>query len=949
MNTCYVGCNKLKNKHKFRINAISTLIFFITVFSPFSFAEQPVDNAVYEKALQAYAQGENTTAIIHVKNLLSQSRENLSARLLFAKILLEEGELAAAEDQYMRALALNADTSLVILPLAKSLLLQSKNEEIIERIIPGDYGDNMNALIHVYRAKAYSALQDIAQAKYHYELVLALQPDQLDAILGLASLAVKENKLEEVQNYIDQAKTIAPNSSYVWFYEGESYRRLEDKKHALDAFNKALSFNENYASALRSRASIYLDSNQLELAKADIDKLLTQQNDDPLAELLKAFYLARTNDIQGAKRLLASTSTRLNRVDPELIEQFPPLLMISGLTQYLTGDFQAAKVNLSQYLNQDPSNKQAREVLAEIALIRNQPSVVIKLLSEIENQFLTQRSAELLIDALMQEEQYEEAITRLTHLSNHIKKTKRLNDIHAVLLIKLGKAQEAITLLSHSENKQDDDVSGSHNTALILGYNYLQLTQYQDALVIAEGLASKNILSVVELNFIATVHLALKQYEQAELVLRKAQKESPQDMIVLQNLSQLLIKTGRLAEADNILSEILKRQANNVNVLPIYGELLQQQQKLAEATTVFEQLDKLQPHNLSTKYTLANLYLLQGKNEQAIDIANEINRIEPLSSTAIVVKVKAWLAQKEYSKASRRLKFLFELFNDNPQKLAEIAQFQLSAQDFEAAQKTIVKIKTINSKHPEINLLQARLFNLSKQSEKAIALLMSQQNKTADIHYALATSYLQNKEAAKALEHARIAYQKVNDIKHHNLLVKIFWQLDLYQACFDQLEQWLKAHPNDWKVVRMYASLLEQQGENHQAIKQYQRVLTLAPNDIFSLNNLALTHLILGENSQALVLVKQAFDLAPLDSKVNDSYGWILVQNQQYQQGLQHLRDSYSRDTQNATTMYHIGFTLAKLNRKQESLQELNKALTKAETSNLKELINTAIQDITSL
>lgn len=951
MNIALFRAHLLKNNLTF--NALSMLIFLVAAYSPLSFANdfsaQDTGNAVYEKALQAYNQGENSTAIIHVKNLLIENRENLSARLLFAKILLEEGELAAAQEQYMRALALNADDSLVLLPLAKSLLLQSKNEDIIKLILPGDYSDTMNALIHVYRAKAYSALQDLAQAKYHYNLALALQPDQLDAVLGLASLAVKENQFELAQNHIEQAKEIAPSSSHVWFFEGESYRKVGDKKRALAAFNQALLFNENYSSALRSRASIYLDSNQLELAKADIDKLLTKQSDDPLAELLQAFYLAKTNDIQSAKRLLASTSARLSRVDPELIEQFPPLLMISGLTQYLVGDFQAAKANLSQYLKQDPSNKQAREVLAEIALNRNQSSVVIKLLSAIENQFLTQRSAELLIDALMQEEQYEEAIKLLTDLPINIRKTKQLNDIHAVLLIKLGKEREAITLLSDPENNKGDDVTVSHNTALILGYNYLQLKQYQDALVIAERLASKDSLSVVELNFIATVHLALKQYEQAELMLRKAQAKSPQDTIVLQNLVQLLIKTGRFNEADKILSEILKRQANNVNILPLYGELLQQQQKLAEATSIFEQLDKLQPNTLTTKYALANLYLLQGKNEQALDLAYEINKIEPLSTSAMVIKVKAWLAQKEYQKASRRLKALFELFNKNPQQLAEIARLQLRAKDFESAQKTINQIKKIDTKNSEIKLLQARLFNLNNQSDKAIALLVKQRNKTARVHYALATSYLQNKETAKAVEHARIAYQETPNIKHHNLLVKLYWQSGEYQMCFEQFEEWLKLQPNDWKTLRMYASLLEQQGKNRQAIEQYQRALTLEPNDIFSLNNLALAHLLLDEHSQALNLAKQAFELAPLDSKVNDTYGWVLVQNQQYQQGLQYLRDSYSRDTQNATTMYHIGYTLGKLNRKQESLQELNKALRKADTDSLKSLINTQIKAVNLL
>jgi len=138
--------------------------------------------------------------------------------------------------------------------------------------------------------------------------------------------------------------------------------------------------------------------------------------------------------------------------------------------------------------------------------------------------------------------------------------------------------------------------------------------------------------------------------------------------------------------------------------------------------------------------------------------------------------------------------------------------------------------------------------------------------------------------------------------------------------------------------------LLEQQGNKTRAIYWYQEALKLTADDVFSLNNLAL--LLLADNQQSLALatIEKAAKLAPLDAKVNDTYGWILVAVQQYEQGLKYLRDSYSRDVNNASTLYHIGVALAKLGKREESIDMLTRAQSKAKNDKLVTLIRAALE-----
>lgn len=131
----------------------------VVSFSPVTYSQSATtisaggfSNSLYEKARSAYDSGDVNEAVIHVKNALKQDSNNLPARLLFGQILLEYGELAAAEDQYRVALSLNVDKSLVILPLAQSLLLQSKFSNILEDVEIGPYPRDINTLVYIYRA-----------------------------------------------------------------------------------------------------------------------------------------------------------------------------------------------------------------------------------------------------------------------------------------------------------------------------------------------------------------------------------------------------------------------------------------------------------------------------------------------------------------------------------------------------------------------------------------------------------------------------------------------------------------------------------------------------------------------------------------------------------------------------------------------------------------------------
>ena len=61
------------------------------------------------------------------------------------------------------------------------------------------------------------------------------------------------------------------------------------------------------------------------------------------------------------------------------------------------------------------------------------------------------------------------------------------------------------------------------------------------------------------------------------------------------------------------------------------------------------------------------------------------------------------------------------------------------------------------------------------------------------------------------------------------------------------------------------------------AVEQYERILTIDPDHVQALNNLAYVYHAAADE-RSLALAERAFELAPEDPTVADTYGWILTE-----------------------------------------------------------------------
>ena len=102
-------------------------------------------------------------------------------------------------------------------------------------------------------------------------------------------------------------------------------------------------------------------------------------------------------------------------------------------------------------------------------------------------------------------------------------------------------------------------------------------------------------------------------------------------------------------------------------------------------------------------------------------------------------------------------------------------------------------------------------------------------------------------------------------------------------------QRWEKEHPNDATFRSLIAQHRQVTGDIAGAINGYRAALEADPDNVVALNNLAW---LLNEDgrSEARDYAERAYNLAPLNPNVVNTYGWVLVTQDEAKRGVELLR-----------------------------------------------------------
>ncbi|MFC3093802.1 PEP-CTERM system TPR-repeat protein PrsT [Alteromonas sediminis] len=882
----------------------------------------------YEKALSLYDEGKYSEAEIIVKNSLQVSPEYLPARLLLGKTLLQQGKVHAAEKELSVSLDMGADGQIAVFPLVRVKLLLDKPEEAIALL--ARYAPlNTEPDYYLLMGNAYTAQANYTLAEQAYQTGLSAHGNLVTLLTAKASLHKAQGMPEKAQSTVKQALIQSPNHIPALLLQAELSKAEARYGHATAQYQRILEREPNNHNALFGLASVLLVQDKIAQALVLSTQLRKAVPDNPYAKLLHSSLLTLQGDVEEGKEVLRSLLKQLSNL-PDDKRMSKEALLLAGVVDFMNQHFEQARTKLQRYITQFGENPLARRNLAAIALRDGDfAQAEMHIQHALGNQ---SDEVELLLLAsaiFKQTKKPRDYLQFAEGLFGKHASVPLVRDTYLHALLSAGELGKAEALLSNGQT------ASSLPNQLLFGYLLLQQGKLEKATEVTQSLLQRAPSKVEVLQLAGELSLKLGQKDDAKKFFNHALQLDERFKPALLALAGMHLQQGERNKTESYYRQILDAFPRDVDVLQLYADLAVSTNQYLLAIKLLESLPAPQNATRENAMALLSLYIATEQFEQAEKTAALLEDIAPFNQDFLLARsqLEAKIGKPETAKKTLRL--LFGLIYDQPDELEKLALLQLELNDTEACSTTLERLSTLRQApspylNAKLNLALGDYASVNKAIENALENTPSEAWQTLNAENLLA----QNKVDA-ALPVVKALFNHYPKRAHLQLLAQLYATTQQTDSLILLLESWLADNKNDTWAVAQLSALFEKQSNIAAARQVLEAYPNLNAQPLF-LNNLATLYQA-DDLTKAAELANKAYKLAPDFAPINDTLGWILVQQGNPEQGLDLLRQALAKNSTNPTYHYHLAIALAKLNRMDSAKTSATTALSLNQTHSLAE------------
>ena len=894
-----------------------------------SFNSSATTSEDYEKALRAYNVSEYDEAYIHLKNSLQKDPENLAAKILMGRILLINGYLVAAEQEFTEALSMGADINLLAEPLGNTWLFLNKYKDITEfNQTEKLSGENRRDWLQI-TATACVRLEDLLCAKREYSKILNDYPTHVPAMNGLASIALQQDNPDLARNYISRAEAIDSENAITWRLKGQLAYLEGDTQSATEFLQQALTFNREDPIALRNLVDLYLQAKDYDRARLFVAEIIEDTPNDPLAILLNSWLESREADEIIDNEKLEQLNEFMAQLSPELIASQPMLLYISGLTNFFNNNMEKAAKDFTSYLQQESDDIQAVMMLSQVYLATQQYKQALILLEKHQTALLENpESALILGDLFIRQNKAFKAERLLQRLELRYPDNAKLQLFKIKLMAARGKQQEALAILDNSfeQNKS--------NSSFLFAYSlmHLQAQDFEKSLLGAQLLTEMFPDEAEVYNLQAGILIRQGELEEAKRAIEKALSLNPTLFPAKFNLAATYSRLGDIDKSNTLVEELLTLSPQHIETLLLKAFNAARQGQNNEAKQLYLDILVISPANVAARQRLVTVYQNEGDLSTALYHLDRLLKDNFDNPDYLLDKASIQISMRLQNEAQKTLNIVQNFIAGDAPRLVKFSNLNLQLGNDEQALDAIHEAQKAAPNSHFIALSRVRLLlQLDKQTE-AEALLNTLAGKQQDNpnYWHLRGQWL---SATDKDDEAIDAYRKAIalDPRYAQPFIALYnyalqaTYVDVFTSearaisqsdpsnllARNLLAQYLFFTRNFDEAMPMYAALVEEPNLLNPA-QAYNRLAIMALEDSLE---------------DAAAYITKAYALSPTSPDVLDTYGWVKAQQGAYEESLKLLRDAFSRNAKNPNIRYHLGYTLAKMGRIEEAKEELDFAV----------------------
>lgn len=885
--------------------------------------------SVYEAALERFEAGDLRTSTIHLKNILKEAPDHLPARILLGRIHLIVGDGESAEKELRRALELGAEPNLVLEAIGMAYLLQGKFEELLNQIRPGERPAKLESQVHSLRGQAHLRLRQLKDAELDLEAALHLDPDQVDARIGLARIKFTRGEWAAASADLEMVTQNYPDNAQAWFERGEMARAMFDLPLALRHYTEAISRQPLHLPARTYRAAVLIDLGAAENAAGDLEVVRQYDPGDPHLAYWNARQLAETGKDEEAGVALSKAADLLRSLEQDVFNWDPNTLLIAGLIFYAEGDTDLTRTYLGEVIRLDPFNPYARKALGQLLNNQRRYAESIEVLRPVVDLRPNDPNlAASLARALLSQKKFTEADELLKRALSVAPDRTDLKARLGLSHLGRGDRETGMSILEEAARRSE----GAAGPTRLLIIIHLRAKEFDEAAKVAQAAIEQYPDNAELYSFEAAAHIGRGDREAARQSLEKAVALAPDHRSTRLNLASLKLRQGELDSAEADFRVLLERNSDDVRALLAMANIAERRGDAESELTWLRKANDGAPDLLGPKLRLIDAYLKRGEPEQAVLLAREARSNHKATFRLLDLLGLAELAAGYKDRAANIFSSMVNIARDSGSAMLRVARRQIQVEDPEAALRTL---RSAAVTFPEDMAVLTALINLEyrlgrkDRARERILDIVESRPESPTGWLLLGDDRLRTGDVSGAVEAYESGFEKRPSTA---LLVRIYLAEDQRGSgarTIPRLTDWIAQNPQDRAVRNTLAGAYIKAGNLDAALRLAKEELVTHPDDPTVLNNIAWLYAEKGD-SRALEMAEKAYALAPGDASIIDTYGWILVQKGEADKGLALLREAHARGGDKPEIRYHLAVALAKLGRTTEARRELQSLLREA-------------------